>query len=654
MRYALALGLLAGSPVTIHAAPDPPTDCEASRNSCDYITITWHDNSDDEDGFEIIRTGSVIDSVGADVTEYVDTSAIAGVDLSYRIAAFDAGGRSTPSNTDVGLRLAPPDAPLSLTATNGFCGFVHLTWANQQVLQTGITIWRDGEVLAAVDRHDQAFTDTTPTPGATHAYAVEVSAACGTAITETVDGSASTEPPAPPGALTASETLCLRVHLSWTDESEDETGFEIRRDDQVVAEVDANVTAYDDSSAVVDETYIYTVAALSSCGTSAPSNEAMGVRLENVPLDTPDLVYPPADSAACVLPLIAFAWSTIDGAATYEFQLLAACGGTLLIDEIVDDPMVTYDLDTGTYFWRVRARNECEELGEWSTCRTVMVDADVLDAPQPDIMKVSPTTYHFVWQPIAYADSYRVVVSDLECYDRGKLTQVIETTEPEAIVEWPHEQESLFAWVTALACVASDSTCVEFYPDPPVLLEHFTATPETRGIRLDWRTLQEIGTRGFHVYRNGDGAVRRRVTGEILAGGRGDYTLLDIAVRDGARYVYVLAEVVDNGEVNDIAYVETVVRLGPSVLRLTTRPNPFNPQVTIHVDLPRDGAVRLDVLDASGRLVRRFVERRLDVGRHAIVWDGTDGGGRPLASGVYFLSLRAGDARRTARVVIAR
>ena len=51
--------------------------------------------------------------------------------------------------------------------------------------------------------------------------------------------------------------------------------------------------------------------------------------------------------------------------------------------------------------------------------------------------------------------------------------------------------------------------------------------------------------------------------------------------------------------------------------------------------LAQASAVRLDVLDLSGRRVRRVFEGSLAPGPHSVVWDGLDDAGRPLPPGVY-------------------
>jgi len=70
-------------------------------------------------------------------------------------------------------------------------------------------------------------------------------------------------------------------------------------------------------------------------------------------------------------------------------------------------------------------------------------------------------------------------------------------------------------------------------------------------------------------------------------------------------------------------------------------PNPFNPQTLIRYGLPQSGFVRLTVFDVMGREITRLVDAEREAGSYEVVWGGTDGGNRPVASGVYFYSLEA-------------
>jgi subtilisin-like proprotein convertase family protein len=71
------------------------------------------------------------------------------------------------------------------------------------------------------------------------------------------------------------------------------------------------------------------------------------------------------------------------------------------------------------------------------------------------------------------------------------------------------------------------------------------------------------------------------------------------------------------------------------------RPNPFNPMTSVVYGAPQAGAVRVSVYSAGGREVRVLVDGPVDAGYHEVVWDGRDGSGTPMASGVYFVRMDA-------------
>lgn len=68
-------------------------------------------------------------------------------------------------------------------------------------------------------------------------------------------------------------------------------------------------------------------------------------------------------------------------------------------------------------------------------------------------------------------------------------------------------------------------------------------------------------------------------------------------------------------------------------------PNPFNPRTTLGYTLPADQPVSLVIHDAAGRQVALLVDGMRSAGSHQVVWDGRDGGGARVASGVYFARL---------------
>ncbi len=83
-------------------------------------------------------------------------------------------------------------------------------------------------------------------------------------------------------------------------------------------------------------------------------------------------------------------------------------------------------------------------------------------------------------------------------------------------------------------------------------------------------------------------------------------------------------------------------------------PNPFNPSTTIRYSVPARSHVRLGVYDVTGREVAVLHNGVRASGSHELSWDGTDGGGRPLSTGVYFLRLDAGGGTKTSKIMLVK
>lgn len=82
-------------------------------------------------------------------------------------------------------------------------------------------------------------------------------------------------------------------------------------------------------------------------------------------------------------------------------------------------------------------------------------------------------------------------------------------------------------------------------------------------------------------------------------------------------------------------------------------PNPFNAAATIRYSIPGEvaGGAQLAVYDIAGERVRRL---GVDVGAHAVVWDGADEQGRRVASGLYLYHLWTPLGQLTRRMVLLR
>jgi membrane-bound inhibitor of C-type lysozyme len=80
-------------------------------------------------------------------------------------------------------------------------------------------------------------------------------------------------------------------------------------------------------------------------------------------------------------------------------------------------------------------------------------------------------------------------------------------------------------------------------------------------------------------------------------------------------------------------------------------PNPFNPVTTISYTAPRPGRLTVKVYDLRGRLVRTVFDDQVTVSG-SVDWDGTDGQGARVASGVYFYEVRLGGETRIGKMAL--
>ena len=90
---------------------------------------------------------------------------------------------------------------------------------------------------------------------------------------------------------------------------------------------------------------------------------------------------------------------------------------------------------------------------------------------------------------------------------------------------------------------------------------------------------------------------------------------------------------------------------------LPNYPNPFNPETWIPYQLAMPAAVTVAIHAADGRLVRTLAAGYQSAGVYqskgrAAYWDGRNAQGEPVASGVYFYTLMAGDFTATRKLLI--
>ena len=83
-------------------------------------------------------------------------------------------------------------------------------------------------------------------------------------------------------------------------------------------------------------------------------------------------------------------------------------------------------------------------------------------------------------------------------------------------------------------------------------------------------------------------------------------------------------------------------------------PNPFNNQTTIRFDIGESANTIVDIVDVSGRQVRRLVKAELKPGSYNYNWNGQDEHHNNVSSGVYLVTLSSGNYFRTIKLILSR
>ena len=81
-------------------------------------------------------------------------------------------------------------------------------------------------------------------------------------------------------------------------------------------------------------------------------------------------------------------------------------------------------------------------------------------------------------------------------------------------------------------------------------------------------------------------------------------------------------------------------------------PNPFNPFTTLRYDLPKDEFVSITIYDLLGNVINNLVNTNQSSGYKSVQWNATNNQGQPVAAGVYFYSIEAGEFRQTKKMIL--
>ncbi|MBL0358033.1 MAG: fibronectin type III domain-containing protein [Chitinophagaceae bacterium] len=293
---------------TIPTPPVAPSNLVATPAGTSSINLTWADNSTNETGFVLMQSstsGGIFNkliTIPANTTSYTDVGLGSSATYYYKIQATNAGGNSTWSNQANATTNTPPAtipaAPSNLVATASGTSIINLTWIDNAsnetsyVLQRSLSSASGFAVIATLGSNSTSYSNTGLNSSTTYYYRVQaVNAADVSVWSNTANATTVALPPptipAAPTNLVAMSAGCNQVSLKWTDNSSNETAFEVSRASSlngtytIIATLGANSRAYTDNGLRTSRRYYYRIRCKNTAGVSSWSNKANAVAVCN-------------------------------------------------------------------------------------------------------------------------------------------------------------------------------------------------------------------------------------------------------------------------------------------------------------------------------------------------------------------------------------
>ncbi|UCE66246.1 MAG: T9SS type A sorting domain-containing protein, partial [Candidatus Zixiibacteriota bacterium] len=196
---------------------------------------------------------------------------------------------------------------------------------------------------------------------------------------------------------------------------------------------------------------------------------------------------------------------------------------------------------------------------------------------------------------------------------------------------------------------------------PPAIPDSLSGELVGDSIILNWRYNTEADFGSYLLHRDTLSGFEPSIFNLIAEPESSYYEDSDIL--PGQNYYYRIASLDNQGNVSDYSEELAVITTGigggwgaetPTITAIqSSYPNPFNSQTTIVYSVanlgPIPAQININIYDIMGRLVRRLVDERKEVGVYRITWEGRNDEGSECPSGVYFAKITQWDLDFMAR-----
>jgi len=175
-------------------------------------------------------------------------------------------------------------------------------------------------------------------------------------------------------------------------------------------------------------------------------------------------------------------------------------------------------------------------------------------------------------------------------------------------------------------------------------------------VRLFWGTASETNNSGFKIEKSFDSEVFSEigfVEGKGTTTTPQQYIFEDDKVRNGTLY-YRLKQIDTDGSFDYSDMILVQISFPENFSLGQNYPNPFNPETKIQYELPAHSQVKILIYNLKGRQILTLFEGEQGAGRRHVIWNGRNGEGVEVASGVYLVRMETSEFVLVKKMVLAR